>query len=114
MPNLEQTGLLRFGYLGLDEIAARADLWAGARGPRCATPPRSTRAAIGRCCWTRCAGSLAIDVECFTDDEFDRIQQRSQQLAARCRGAITEDDEPHGRAPCSRSPGRPGSSRAST
>lgn len=53
--------------------------------------------------------SLAIDVECFADDELDRIQRRSQG-SLRDEWSVTKDNEPTVATVFAR-PGRPGSPR---
>jgi serine/threonine protein kinase/very-short-patch-repair endonuclease len=77
MPNLEQTGLLEVGYLGLTEAAAREELWSGAAEALRTAEPR-VRERVCRVLLDEMRRSLAIEVECFADDEFDRLQRRSQ------------------------------------
>ncbi len=108
MPNLEQAGLLRIGYLGLDEASAREDLWAGAAAPL-RTAGSQVRVAICEVLLDEMRRSLAIDVECFADDELDRIQRRSQG-SLRGEWSVTKDDEPTVATVFARA-GRPGSPR---
>src|SRR5262249_50811407 len=77
MPNLEPNGLREVDYLGLTEAAAREDLWSGsAEALRTATP--EVRERVCRVLLDEMRRSLAIEVECFDEDEFDRLQRRSQ------------------------------------
>jgi len=108
MPNLEQAGLLRIGYLGLDEASAREDLWETAAPPLRTAAPQ-VRAAICTVLLDEMRRSLAIDAECFAEDELDRIQRRSQG-SLRDEWAVTKDDEPTVATVFAR-PGRPGSPR---
>jgi hypothetical protein len=92
MPNLEQTGLLQVGYLGLKEVAAREDLWSGSAEALCTATPE-VRERVCRVLLDEMRRSLAIEVECFDEDEFDRLQRRSQgQL--REDWAVGRDDRP--------------------
>jgi tRNA A-37 threonylcarbamoyl transferase component Bud32 len=108
MPNLEQAGLLRIGYLGLDEAAAREDLWDVAAAPLRTVAPE-VRATICAVLLDEMRRSLAIDVECFAEDELDRIQRRSQG-SLRDEWIVTKDDEPTVATVFARA-GRPGSPR---
>ena len=108
MPNLEQAGLLRIGYLGLDEAAARQDLWQNSAAPLRDAAPQ-VRAAICTVLLDEMRRSLAVDAECFDGDELDRIQRRSQG-SLRDEWAVTKDDEPTVATVFAR-PGRPGSPR---
>ncbi len=78
MPNLEQTGLLRIGYESLTEIAADTVLWSSAYPPL-----RDARAGereeLCRIVLDEFRRELAVDVECLTDDGFDRIRRQSDQ-----------------------------------
>jgi ATP-dependent helicase YprA (DUF1998 family) len=108
MPNLEQTGLLTIGYLGLGEAAARQELWKDAAAPLRDAAPEA-RAAICTVLLDEMRRSLALDVECFAPDELDRIERRSQG-SLRDEWMITRDDEPTVATVFPR-PGRPGSPR---
>ena len=77
MPNLEQAGLLTIGYLGLDGAAGDEALWEKT-APALRTAPPEARGQICTVLLNEMRRSLAIDVECFDDDEFDRIRRRSQ------------------------------------
>ena len=72
MPNLEQTGLLRFGYTDLDEIAADEESWAGHPSRASRRRRRSTVPSSPGSRWTRCAASLAVDADVLTADGFER------------------------------------------
>ena len=66
MPNLEQTGLLEIGYLGLDWRRRPRRPVARTPSPRCATRVRrGARAKVCRVLLDEMRRSLAIDAECF-------------------------------------------------
>lgn len=77
MPNLEQTGLLRVHYTDLPELAAHDESWraseylcdvdAGIRRDLCHTLLDEMRRV------------LAIDVDCLTQQGFERLQRESRQ-----------------------------------
>jgi superfamily II DNA/RNA helicase/ribosomal protein L37AE/L43A len=78
MPNLEQTGLLRIGYESLTEIAGDTALWASAYPPL--RDARSgQREELCRIVLDEFRRELAVDVECLTDDGFDRLKRQSDQ-----------------------------------
>ncbi|OBI45205.1 DEAD/DEAH box helicase [Mycobacterium colombiense] len=78
MPNLEQTGLLRIGYESLSEIAADDNLWSSTYRPlRDAAAGR--REELCRIVLDEFRRELAVDVECLTDDGFDRLKRQSDQ-----------------------------------
>ncbi|GLY85969.1 DEAD/DEAH box helicase [Actinoallomurus iriomotensis] len=79
MPNLEQTGLLRFDYVDLAEIAADPDCWAGTHHALCDDEP-GHRADIARILLDEMRRGLAVDVDVLTQEGFERIQQLSDQL----------------------------------
>ncbi len=78
LPNLEQTALLRVDYVDLDEIVAGEPLWRG-------THPMLEQAVPARRLeWcTALLGEFrrlrAIDVDCFTEHGFERLQRLSEQ-----------------------------------
>ncbi len=78
MPNLEQTGLLLIGYESLTEIAGDAALW-----EKTYPPLRDARAGqreeLCSIVLDEFRRELAVDVECLTDDGFDRIKRQSDQ-----------------------------------
>ena len=109
MPNLEQAGLLTIGYLGLDGAAGeRGAVGAGPR-PRCARASPEARRQICTVLLNEMRRSLAIDVECFEDDEFDRIRRRSQG-SLRAEWAVPDTDQPRAATVVAR-PGRAGGAR---
>ena len=78
MPNLEQTGLLRFGYTDLDEIAADEESWRDAH-PALRDDTPDHRAQLAQVALDEMRRSLAVDVEVLTGDGFERTQQVSDQ-----------------------------------
>ncbi|MGH3636726.1 MAG: helicase-related protein, partial [Mycobacterium sp.] len=78
MPNLEQTGLLRIGYESLPEIAGAATLW-----EKTYSPLRDARSGqreeLCRIVLDEFRRDLAVDVECLTDEGFDRVKRQSDQ-----------------------------------
>ena len=91
MPNLEQTGLLEIGYLGLDGVAADDNLWHDAF-PALRDAEPGVRAKICRVLLDEMRRSLAIDAECFDADEFDRIHRLSDG-ALRAEWTVSDADE---------------------
>ena len=84
MPNLEQAGLLTIGYLGLDGVAGAArTLWRADRARAAHARRRKPASEICTVLLDEMRRSLAIDVECFDDDEFDRIKRAQPGVAAR-------------------------------
>ncbi|MEU0516328.1 DEAD/DEAH box helicase [Streptosporangium sp. NPDC006007] len=79
MPNLEQTGLIRFDYLDLAEMASRQDLWEGAH-PALRDDEPGHREKVCRVLLDEIRRALAIDVEVLTKDGFDRLRHDSDQL----------------------------------
>ena len=108
MPNLESTGLLEIGYLGLSDVAARDDLWHGTF-PALAGASAEVREKACRVLLDEMRRSLAIDAECFAPEEFDRIKLASQS-ALRREWAVEAADEPSA-ATILPGPGRPGTAR---
>jgi hypothetical protein len=77
MPNLEQTGLLKVDYRDLAEVAADEPSWEGAYlldrvGP-------DSRAELCRILLDELRRARAIEVECLTEEGFDRIKKLSQR-----------------------------------
>ena len=107
MPNLEQVGLIEVGYLGLDGVAARDELWRDCF-PALRDAAPEVRERVCRVLLDEMRRSLAIDAECFDPDEFDRMKRRSQE-ALRPEWAVADGDQrdggdrlspvPAGRAP---------------
>lgn len=78
LPNLEQTGLLRIEYQYLSEVAADDDLWATTHGTlRTADPTH--RAELCRIVLDELRRVLAVDVDCLTDDGFERLKRQTRQ-----------------------------------
>ena len=91
MPNLEQVGLIEVGYLGLDGVAARDELWRDCfPAVRDAAP--EVRERVCRVLLDEMRRSLAVDAECFDPDEFDRMKRRSQE-ALRPEWAVADGDQ---------------------
>lgn len=78
MPNLEQTGLLEVGYESLPEIAADPALWAGAYDPLRDADPAHRRE-LCRTILDEFRRVLAVDVECLSEEGFDRLRRQSEQ-----------------------------------
>ena len=79
MPNLEQTGLLRFGYVDLDDVAADDSCWAEAH-PVLRDDDPAHRGEVARILLDEMRRSLAVDVDVLTQDGFERLVQQSDQL----------------------------------
>jgi superfamily II DNA/RNA helicase len=78
MPNLEQTGLLRFGYTDLTEIAHDEESWRDAYAAlRDDTPEH--REQIAQVALDEMRRSLAVEADVLTSDGFERTQQVSDQ-----------------------------------
>lgn len=82
MPNLEQTGLLRVGYQDVDEIAGHEPLWAVASDPL-ATAEAALRAELIKILLDELRRALAIDVDCFVREEFDKLFSAPSSTLAR-------------------------------
>ena len=91
MPNLEQVGLIEVGYLGLDGVAARDELWRDCF-PALRDAAPEVREQVCRVLLDEMRRSLAIDAECFDPDEFDRMKRRSQE-ALRPEWAVADGDQ---------------------
>jgi hypothetical protein len=78
MPNLEQTGLLRFDYVDLDESAADDEYWADAH-PVLRDDEPAHRAEIARILLDEMRRALAVDVDVLSQEGFERLQQLSDQ-----------------------------------
>jgi serine/threonine protein kinase/superfamily II DNA/RNA helicase/very-short-patch-repair endonuclease len=108
MPNLEQTGLLTIGYLGLDGATASDELWLN-KTEALKKAPWEARARICTVLLNEMRRSLAIDVECFQEDEWDRVRRRSQG-SLRPEWAAADAEEPRPATIIAR-PGRVGGAR---
>jgi superfamily II DNA/RNA helicase len=78
MPNLEQTGLLRVLYTDLAEIADDGDSWRGTHPAWQAADPK-LREELAEILLDELRRVLAIDVDCLTQDGYDRIFRESRQ-----------------------------------
>lgn len=78
MPNLEQTGLLQVQYTDLKEIAADDECWESAH-PAWQATPGQLRFELAEVLLDELRRVLAIDVDCLTDDGFERLQRTSSQ-----------------------------------
>jgi len=76
-PNLEQCGLLRVSYQGLDELAADDTLWQGA--PAIGDASVERRATVLRAVLDHLRSELAIDAECLKWDHAKQLFQRVNQ-----------------------------------
>ncbi|MFD9460951.1 DEAD/DEAH box helicase [Streptomyces sp. NPDC060027] len=77
MPNLSQTGLLRFEYTDLPEIAATAECWEGCH-PLLTGDTAAHREQLARDLLDEVRRSLAVEVECLTQEGFDRLGSISE------------------------------------
>jgi ATP-dependent helicase YprA (DUF1998 family) len=111
MPNLEQTGLLRFGYLDLQEIAADEECWAGTHHALRDDDPLH-RAEIAHVILDEMRRALAVDIDVLTQEGYERIQQSSDQLLTGAWALTIGEPRVPSRTVVARS-GRPGDSRMS-
>ncbi|MCC9157764.1 DEAD/DEAH box helicase [Streptomyces parvulus] len=77
MPNLSQTGLLRFDYTSLTEIAHDPGSWEGCH-PLLAGDTAAHREQLARDLLDELRRSLAVEVECLTQEGFDRLGSISE------------------------------------
>ncbi|MFJ2020599.1 DEAD/DEAH box helicase [Streptomyces nodosus] len=77
MPNLSQTGLLRFDYTDLPEIAAETECWEGCH-PLLTGDTPAHREQIARDLLDELRRSLAVEAECLTQEGFDRLGSVSE------------------------------------
>ncbi|MEO9330063.1 DEAD/DEAH box helicase [Gordonia aurantiaca] len=110
MPNLEQTGLLRIEYESLAEIAADPDLWHDCPVPLQHARP-GEREDLCKIVLDEFRRDLAIDVECLTEDGYERIRRQSDQHLTGL-WSISRRDAPPIQATVSTRPGTPGGARA--
>ncbi|KUP98361.1 DEAD/DEAH box helicase [Thermobifida cellulosilytica] len=88
MPNLERTGLIRFDYLDLPEIAADEESWQQRSSGKQKTPvsaflrdaPAELRLRLCTILLDEMRRSLAVDAEELTEAGFERLRSRSGQL----------------------------------
>ncbi|MXZ96946.1 MAG: DEAD/DEAH box helicase [Acidimicrobiaceae bacterium] len=76
LPNLEQCGMLRFDYPGLEELAADADEW---RHPLTAGASPDTRLLVLRALLETGRRGLGIFVGVLDPDEWGPMERRSEQ-----------------------------------
>lgn len=79
MPNLEQTGLIRFDYTDLREIAADEETWEDAH-PVLRDDDPAHRETVMRIVLAEMRRSLAVDVDVLTSDGHERLENLSDQL----------------------------------
>ena len=109
MPNLEQTGLLRFDYVALDEIAADTEHWARTH-PALRDADPELREELARIVLDEMRRALAVDVDVLTPRGTSGSTSRARSISprrGRCRRAA---GTPLGRS----SYGREGQARAAT
>lgn len=108
MPNLEQTGLLRVDYESLGDIAADPALWSQSPAPL--QHARSgEREELCRIVLDEFRRELALDIECLSEDGYDRIRRQSEQVLTGLWSISRRDTPPMPGVVSTRSgaPGRP-------
>ena len=108
MPNLEQTGLLRFDYVALDEIAADTEHWARTH-PALRDADPELREELARIVLDEMRRALAVDVDVLTPEGYERIYKQSTQHLTEA-WTLPESGRDTARTVFVRS-GRPGQSR---
>ncbi|MGS2644188.1 DEAD/DEAH box helicase [Streptosporangium sp. G12] len=109
MPNLEQTGLLRFDYVALDDIAADTEYWERTH-PALRTGDPAHRADLARIVLDEMRRALAVEVEELTPEGYERIQKQSGQNLTGVWALPEGGGRDSARTVFAR-PGRPGESR---
>ncbi|MGJ0119613.1 DEAD/DEAH box helicase [Williamsia sp. MIQD14] len=110
MPNLEQTGLLRVDYESLGDIAADAALWD--QSPASLQYARTgEREELCRIVLDEFRRELAVDVDCLSEDGYDRIRRQSEQVLTGL-WSISRRDTPPMLGVVSTRSGTPGRPRA--
>ncbi|SNT48758.1 ATP-dependent helicase YprA, contains C-terminal metal-binding DUF1998 domain [Streptosporangium subroseum] len=109
MPNLEQTGLLKFDYVALDEIAADTEFWEQTHAALRDDEP-SHRAELARIVLDEMRRALAVDVDVLTLEGYERIFNQSEQHLIGV-WALGDPDGRVGAATVFAQSGRPGESR---
>jgi ATP-dependent helicase YprA (DUF1998 family)/very-short-patch-repair endonuclease len=107
MPNLEQTGLLLFDYLDLDEIAKTERCWAAAH-PLLRDDEPAHRATVARILLDEMRRGLAVDADELTQDGYDKIVRNSAQLLTGPWAVADEEPRVQERLVLTRSGGRGG------
>ncbi|MEU2094891.1 DEAD/DEAH box helicase [Streptomyces globisporus] len=110
MPNLEQVGLLRIDYAYLPEISADTEYWKDVCAPLREAEPQ-LREELSRIVLDEMRRGLAVDVEWFTDEGFERLQSRSDQHLTGA-WALPERSQPPQAGMVFARPGRPGRPRS--
>ncbi|MCF8608899.1 DEAD/DEAH box helicase [Gordonia sp. HY285] len=110
MPNLEQTGLLRIDYDSLPDISADSDLWASSHIALRDTAP-GEREDLCRIVLDEFRRDLAVDVECLSEEGYERIRHQSEQHLTGL-WSVSRRDAPPIPATVSTRPGSPGRPRA--
>jgi len=108
MPNLEQVGLLRVKYEGLDELAAIDSLWSDNEHLLAVTP--AMRSELMEIMLDEFRRVLAIDVDCLTQAGFEQLQRNSRQHLNE-QWQIGEYEQPEQVGAVIPRPGRPGMGR---
>lgn len=103
-PNLEQCGLLEVHYEGLEQCAARDELWRHL--PQLAGMQPDQRAALIRPLLDFARKKLAIDVECLRETYQQQLRRRVNQWL-NDRWCFDESEEHLRKAECLLIPGRP-------
>ena len=111
MPNLEQTGLLQFDYVDLEEIAADEECWEGTHHVLCGDEPEH-RARMARIVLDEMRRALAVDVDVLTAEGYERILSASEQHLTGVWALSPEEPRRSARTVFPRS-GGPGGSRDS-
>ena len=88
-PNLEQCGLLKIGFSGLEEVCASDDLWQGNEVLAGATP--AIRGNVTKAFLTHLRHSLALDARCFEGVNHEAIKRKVNQTLKE--PWIFDDDE---------------------
>ncbi len=97
LPNLEQTGLLRIDYDGLDELAESDELWQA--DPHLAGAPPKLRAEIVTTLFDEMRRVLALSSDVLSRDFVDKLRRESRdQLTGLWAVSEREPDPPLGTA----------------
>ncbi|WP_344941223.1 DEAD/DEAH box helicase [Sphaerisporangium flaviroseum] len=109
MPNLEQTGLLKFDYVALNEIAADTEFWEQTHAALRDDEP-GHRAELARIVLDEMRRALAVDVDVLTLEGYERIFNQSEQHLTGV-WALGDPEGRVGAATVFAQSGRPGESR---
>ncbi len=109
MPNLEQTGLLRVGYLDLSEVAADEESWAASH-PALRDDTAEHRLELGKIVLDELRRVLAVDVDCLSDLGFEQVKRLSDQNL-REPWSLPPQERPPATGAAFPSPSRPGGPR---